>query len=196
MHFLGFAFLLFSVAIAQLPLPESIQASISDSGLPTFPAPITPNIDSSDKMISVPSMPIVSTNQFMTDTSPVTFDLLSWDSPIAQEESNYMNPESSVELTLGANWDHSDPSCNSVSTTSGMKPRGQPCGPPGTSVVHQLIHLPDWATQFLREKGPKGPKQGTSQRKNPKGGISPERPPVLSPEEVARRDELVRKDTA
>lgn len=185
----------FSVAIAQLPLPESFQASIPESGLSMFPAPITPNIGSSDNMISVPSIPIVSTNQFMPDTSlftsetpPVKLDLLSWDSTIAQEQSSYMDPESGMELaTLGAN------SCNSVSTTSGMKRRRRPCGPPGTSVVHQSSHLPDWASQFLREKDPR---RGTTQRKNPKGGLSPERPPVLSPEEVVRRDEIVRKDTA
>lgn len=141
-----FPFTLLSVAIAQLFLSESGQTAVPESIPSTlydspFPIGVNPDIESSSydfgninpsPMNLVASNPTVPTDQLLPGTSPFTANALSSGFKPALP-SNDMKTESILQHeSLNTHWptglEHSDPSCNSLSTTSGRKVRrGDSC---------------------------------------------------------------------
>ena len=182
-----------SVAMADLLLPESDQASVPqfthlDSPLPFPIAPFADvNPDDFANVIpvdlnSVISTPIVQTDQFRPGKSPFKIDHPSLDSRIAQTLSKDIETGSSVQpATLGVNLEtdrgHSDPSCNPVSRNAGKKTRRQHCGAPRTS---QTDYSPNLASAQFLEIAP------TQDGTHPKG--------ALTPEEVERNHRIYKAD--
>lgn len=165
-HSLGFSFVWFSVVtIAEMLLTESDQARppTSPNNSP-LPIQITPDIISFNSYDSG--------NIFPIDTNPVASTpngILSLDLNIAREPSNDKT-ESNVEpATVDADPDHSLPSCNLVSATSGRKLRREQeeqCVPSATTVpfrtqMKNLIH------QVFGLVGEDPSENDTDQKENP-----------------------------
>ena len=196
---------MFSIAIAQMLLSGSDSATVSDSvppTLPNLPFPITTdhdispnphdsgNVDSVD-MNLVASNPVVPTNKPPPETSSLTSKNLFSNTKVAQESPNGMGTESSVppetlNLDLQTGLDHSDSSCDSVSTTPGRKVRrGWSCPLPGQSPIERFTRWTglDGIVNLLREGEPSEDK---IQRQDPKG--------ELSNEDVERNNKIKKDD--
>lgn len=176
MRSMAFLLMLFSVAIAEQSLTGPDQASVPEIMPPTlpdsaFPIALTPYNDftSNDLKNVDPDIPnaVLTTNQFSPETFSFKSDAFSSDLKIAQNPSNNdLGLESTVEpATLPqTDADHSDPSCNSVITTTGRKLRRQECGLWRYRVndfINNLFGGDDTQTQ-------------TTSRANPKGALSKE----------------------
>lgn len=180
MHSLGFPFVLFSTAIAQL-LTESDQAN-----LPKFVPPTIPDIDfnsyDSGNMNPGVFAPSVSINQFTPNIIP---------SLDAQGPSNDIQAESSMEpATFDAvafDPEDSPSSCSSASTTNGRtlrREQGDICVPPVplSTKIKQFI---DWVIDPF--KGDSST-EDTTQEKGPTG--------EFSKDDEERKKELYETDKA
>lgn len=181
MRALGVAVMLLSVAIIAEQLPdESDQAGGSES-LPLFSFPITPDLGSGsydNNIVPVDINPVASMGQFPSQTIPFwSNNIISSDSKIiAQEPSHDWGTESTVGpdnlvANLQTGPDSSDPSCNSVSTTTDRKLRRQMCSPPG-----DWIPLREWINRFLDLF------RGHATEQDPEGAIT---------EEEKKRNDLI-----
>ena len=181
MHLLGFPF---TVAIAQLLLSESDQATVPNSVPPMLPnSPflnaITSDIDSNSydfrnvnpvDMNLVTSNPTVSTDQLPPELSPFT--------------SNDLFSDETLKGSLQTGLDQYGSSCNSVSTTTSMKVRRDKiCPAPGQSPIERFGHwinggLDEIANPLLEgEPSEEDRNQDTTEGKNPKGTLSEEEEP-------------------
>lgn len=172
-----FLLMLFSVAIAEEALTGPDQASVPEIMPPTlpdspFPIALTPYNDfTSNDLKNVAPDPnaLLTTDQFSPETFSFKSDPLSSDLKIAQNPSNNdLGLESTVEpATLPqTDADHSDPSCNSVSTRRGRKLRRQECGLWRNRVNDFINNLFDFGGDDTQTQ--------TTPRANPKGALSKE----------------------
>lgn len=178
MQSVGFAILLFSVAIAELLLAEADQnqATVPEFLPPTFPnspvpVPSAPNIDSesNDNINPIESDLVASTSQSPFETFPFTPAMFSPDSNVVSTPRNDMGIGSGLKpatlvASLQTDPDPSDASCSSVGMATGRKLRRQTCRPRGAGIKRIISFFMD----FFRSHPPKQP---TTSRGDPEGAL-------------------------